>query len=142
MFLQRNAPPVLIDEVQYVPEILDYIKVYVDREKRCGDFWVPCQNFMKMRMWTGSFTMNRIWKPISASDIKDLTRVADELVFLSGWCVYPVEIKKGWTPKDAVKNFSVLVPIEREPLESDVLKTGVLRRGLSEPDNIFCISAD
>ena len=27
LFLQRYAPPVLIDEVQYVPELLIYIKI-------------------------------------------------------------------------------------------------------------------
>ena len=34
LFLQRYAPPVLIDEVQYAPELFDYIKVYVDCEKK------------------------------------------------------------------------------------------------------------
>ena len=40
LFIQRYAPPVLIDEVQYAPELFNYIKIYVDREKRCGDFWL------------------------------------------------------------------------------------------------------
>lgn len=34
LFLQRYAPPVLIDEVQYAPELFDYIKAYVDCEKK------------------------------------------------------------------------------------------------------------
>lgn len=55
MFLQRYAPPVLIDEVQYVPELFDYIKVYVDREKRCGDFWLTgSQAFRMMKNITES----------------------------------------------------------------------------------------
>ena len=55
LFLQRYAPPVLIDEVQYVPELLDYIKVYVDREKRCGDFWLTgSQTFHMMKKVTES----------------------------------------------------------------------------------------
>ncbi len=33
--------------------------------------------------------------------------------------VYPIEIKKSAAPKDAVKNFSVLKPIENEPTEED-----------------------
>ncbi len=40
LFLQRYAPPVLIDEVQYVPELFDYIKIYVDKHKNVGDFWL------------------------------------------------------------------------------------------------------
>ena len=55
LFLQRYAPPVLIDEVQYAPELFDYIKVYVDREKKCGDFWLTgSQTFRMMKHVTES----------------------------------------------------------------------------------------
>ena len=55
LFIQRYAPPVLIDEVQYAPELFDYIKVYVDREKRCGDFWLTgSQTFRLMNHVTES----------------------------------------------------------------------------------------
>lgn len=55
MFLQRYAPPVLIDEVQYAPELLDYIKRYVDRKKTCGDFWLTgSQTFHMMKKVTES----------------------------------------------------------------------------------------
>ena len=55
MFLQRYQPPVLIDEVQYAPELFDYIKVYVDREKRQGDFWLTgSQTFRMMKKVTES----------------------------------------------------------------------------------------
>ncbi|MCL1794061.1 MAG: ATP-binding protein [Oscillospiraceae bacterium] len=55
MFLQRYAPPVLIDEVQYAPELFDYIKVYVDAHKRCGDFWLTgSQTFHLMKSVTES----------------------------------------------------------------------------------------
>lgn len=55
MFLQRYAPPVMIDEIQYAPELFDYIKVYVDREKRCGDFWLTgSQTFHMMKKVTES----------------------------------------------------------------------------------------
>ncbi len=40
LFLQRYDPPVLIDEIQYAPELLPYIKMSVDRSKRKGDFWI------------------------------------------------------------------------------------------------------
>ena len=55
MFLQRYAPPVLIDEVQYAPELLDYIKGYVDRKNTCGDFWLTgSQTFHMMKKVTES----------------------------------------------------------------------------------------
>lgn len=38
LFLKNNAPPLLIDEVQYAPEIFRYIKMHVDRQKERGAF--------------------------------------------------------------------------------------------------------
>ena len=40
LFLQRYTPPVTIDEIQYAPEILPYIKMSVDRSQNKGDFWL------------------------------------------------------------------------------------------------------
>ncbi|MEA1949750.1 MAG: AAA family ATPase [Planctomycetota bacterium] len=40
LFLQRFAPPVLIDEIQYAPELLPLVKIAVDRSKSSGDFWL------------------------------------------------------------------------------------------------------
>ena len=55
LFLQRYAPPVLIDEIQYAPELFDHIKIYADREKRCGDFWLTgSQTFRMMKHVTDS----------------------------------------------------------------------------------------
>lgn len=40
LFLQRFAPPVLIDEIQYAPQLLPYIKMAVDKNKQPGQFWL------------------------------------------------------------------------------------------------------
>lgn len=40
LFLQRFQPPILIDEVQYAPELFPYIKINVDRELVPGKFWL------------------------------------------------------------------------------------------------------
>ena len=53
--LKRYFPPVLIDEVQYAPELYDYIKVYVDKHKKNGDFWLTgSQTFYVMKNVTES----------------------------------------------------------------------------------------
>lgn len=50
LFLQRYSPPVLIDEIQYAPELLPYIKMYVDDHKDKGSFWLTgSQMFHMMR---------------------------------------------------------------------------------------------
>ena len=40
LFLQRYSPPVIIDEIQYAPELLPFIKIYVDADKTSGSFWL------------------------------------------------------------------------------------------------------
>jgi predicted AAA+ superfamily ATPase len=40
LFLQRYAPPLLIDEVQYAPNLLPLIKRAVDQSRRPGEFWL------------------------------------------------------------------------------------------------------
>lgn len=40
LFLQRYAPPVLIDNIQYAPELVPVIKDYVLRSGKPGDFWL------------------------------------------------------------------------------------------------------
>jgi len=40
LFLQRFPPPVLIDEIQYAPELLPYIKMTVDERQQPGLFWL------------------------------------------------------------------------------------------------------
>lgn len=50
LFLQLHKPPVLIDEVQYAPELFIYIKIYVDSHHEPGAFWLTgSQVFQLMR---------------------------------------------------------------------------------------------
>lgn len=50
LFLQLHRPPVLIDEVQYAPELFPYIKIHIDQYHGPGDFWLTgSQLFSLMR---------------------------------------------------------------------------------------------
>jgi len=50
LFLQRYKPPLLIDEVQYAPELFTHIKIYVDTHKQDGLFWLTgSQKFSLMK---------------------------------------------------------------------------------------------
>lgn len=50
LFLQIHNPPVLIDEVQYAPELFTYIKIHIDKYHNPGDFWMTgSQIFRLMR---------------------------------------------------------------------------------------------
>lgn len=40
MFLQLHKPPIIIDEIQYAPELFTYIKIHIDTHHNPGDFWL------------------------------------------------------------------------------------------------------
>ena len=48
LFLQLHQPPVLIDEVQYAPELFPFIKLYVDRSRAPGAFWLTGSQIFKL----------------------------------------------------------------------------------------------
>lgn len=48
LFLQMHKPPVLIDEVQYAPELFSYIKIHVDKTHATGDFWLTGSQVFKL----------------------------------------------------------------------------------------------
>ena len=47
MFFQLHKPPLLIDEVQYAPELFPYIKMMVDQRHQPGDFWMTGSQLFK-----------------------------------------------------------------------------------------------
>lgn len=50
LFLQRFNSPILIDEIQYAPQLLPYIKMYVDENHTPGLFWLTgSQQFHLMK---------------------------------------------------------------------------------------------
>lgn len=48
MFFQIHKPPILIDEIQYAPELFTYIKIYVDNNQHAGDFWMTGSQLFKL----------------------------------------------------------------------------------------------
>lgn len=48
LFLQLHKPPILVDEVQYAPELFTYIKIWVDEHHHAGDFWLTGSQVFKL----------------------------------------------------------------------------------------------
>ena len=48
LFLQLHKPPILIDEVQYAPELFTYIKMNVDKNHEAGAFWLTGSQIFKL----------------------------------------------------------------------------------------------
>lgn len=55
LFIQTYKPPLIIDEVQYAPQLFSHIKIMVDREKNNGMYWLTgSQKFHLMQGITES----------------------------------------------------------------------------------------
>ena len=55
LFLQRFRPPLIIDEIQYAPELLPLIKMSIDQDRKPGQFWLTgSQQFQVMKGVTES----------------------------------------------------------------------------------------
>jgi predicted AAA+ superfamily ATPase len=48
MFFQLHRPPILIDEVQYAPELFTYVKIHIDKNHNPGDFWMTGSQVFKL----------------------------------------------------------------------------------------------
>ena len=48
LFLQRYRPPVIIDEIQYAPELLPYLKMHADSTRCNGDVWLTGSQMFHM----------------------------------------------------------------------------------------------
>jgi len=50
MFLEQYQPPLIIDEIQYAPQLLPYLKSRVDRSRKKSSFWLTgSQHFHLMK---------------------------------------------------------------------------------------------
>lgn len=60
LFLQRYQPPVIIDEIQYAPELLSYIKMAVDTSRVPGSFWLTGSQQFRMMQGVSETLAGRI----------------------------------------------------------------------------------
>ena len=73
MFFQLHQPPLLIDEVQYAPELFPYIKILADTRRQPGDFWLTGSQMFKMMEGVQESLAGRVallsMPPLSQSEI-------------------------------------------------------------------------
>ena len=56
-FLTENPPPVILDEIQYLPQLLHFIKSAIDKDRRPGQWLLSCsQSFSLMQGVSRSLT--------------------------------------------------------------------------------------
>jgi len=80
LFLQRFQPPVLIDEIQYAPELFPFIKMRVDRKRKPGMFWLTgAQQFHLMKGVSESLAGRVGIMNLSGFSLRELQGLAKEV---------------------------------------------------------------
>jgi predicted AAA+ superfamily ATPase len=75
LFLQRYTPPLLIDEIQYAPQLLSYIKMYADNGAHNGDIWLTGSQRLPLMQGVTESLAGRVGiidlQGLSANEIND-----------------------------------------------------------------------
>ncbi len=77
MFFQIYKTPILIDEVQYAPELFTYIKIMADKNKQPGEFWLTGSQIFKLMQGISESLAGRVavlnLAPLSQNEIHNST---------------------------------------------------------------------
>ena len=83
LFLQRYKAPLIIDEIQYAPNLLSYIKIEVDNSDRKGQYWLTgSQQFHMMKNATESLAGRVAIIDLKGFSLKELDK-KEQTPFLS-----------------------------------------------------------
>lgn len=94
MFLQIHTPPIIIDEIQYAPELFPYIKIHIDTTHNPGDFWLTgSQIFRLMRGIQESLAGRVALLHLSPLSQREITG-ADCIPFTTDFDILSTEIPK------------------------------------------------
>jgi len=85
LFLRNNPPPVILDEIQYVPELVPALKRRVDRERRPGMYLITgSQQWHVMRNLAESLAGRVAMLELPAFSLQE-TAEADSAPWLGSW---------------------------------------------------------
>ena len=125
LFLQLHKPPILIDEVQYAPELFPYIKLIVDKEQTKGDFWLTgSEVFSLMRGVQESLAGRVALLSLSSLSQTEVYGGKEEIFTLDQESL--LSRKKGRKPADAEEIFKRIFKGSMPAIVSgDISSTGI-----------------
>jgi len=81
LFLQFHQTPLIIDEIQYAPQLFNYIKIAVDTAKENGLYWLTgSQKFQLMKGVTESLAGRVAIVELQGFAIAEIENRADSLI--------------------------------------------------------------
>ena len=80
LFLQLHKPPILIDEIQFAPELFTYIKTHIDKYQNPGDFWMTGSQIFRLMRGVSESLAGRVallhMSPLSQREIEGVDALA------------------------------------------------------------------
>ncbi len=93
-FLQQHPAPLCIDEVQYVPELMSYIKLIVDASDKKGQYWLSgSQSFSLMKGIQESLAGR-----VGIVTLYGLSQAEEDAVMMGGQGFLPGRLQQGVAP--------------------------------------------
>jgi len=87
MFLQMHSTPVMIDEVQYAPELFSYIKMEIDKGAAPGTYWLTGSQAFKLMELAQESLAGRV-------AILHMSGLSQHEIYGSGKCIpFTLELK-------------------------------------------------
>ena len=98
LFLAQYEPPLMIDEFQYAPELLPFIKMAVDERNGAGLYFLTGSQLFKMMDKVGESLAGRAavlsLSSFSQSEIKGISASAPFLPYAHAPCTAPMSLKE------------------------------------------------
>ncbi len=85
-FLEQFGPPIIIDEIQYVPQVVPSIKRAVDKDKKPGQYLITgSQQWEVMKLLAESLTGRVVFLDLDGFSLSELAETAGAGGWLKGW---------------------------------------------------------
>ncbi len=90
LFLNNNPSPIILDEIQYVPELIPAIKRRVDKNKKNGQYLVTgSQQWEVMKKLSESLAGRAVFIDLKGFNLSEISGNADENFWVAKWLDSP-----------------------------------------------------
>ena len=90
LFLDNHPAPVILDEIQYVPQLVAALKRRVDRDRRPGRYLLTgCQQWQVMRSLAESLAGRAVFLDLEGFSLGEVAREGPDSAWLGAWLADP-----------------------------------------------------
>ena len=100
LFLRNRKPPVILDEIQYVPNLVPAIKRMVDKDKKPAQFLITgSQQWEVMKNLSESLAGRVVFLDLESFALKEINQTTEQPHWLERWLSQPsLEMIKNFQP--------------------------------------------